>query len=72
MSFMRANDIPVVKSTCPMDKHTKREYVKNIKSKLEKENEGSKADFSRQFRKGKYRRVLLFRKRKTLNNDMLD
>ena len=40
--FMNVNDIPVVKSTCPQDKHTKREYVKNLINALDRENEGFK------------------------------
>ncbi len=40
--FMRANNIPVVRSTCPQDKKTKREYVKNLIDNIDSENEGFK------------------------------
>ena len=40
--FCNANNIPVVKSTCPADKNTKREYVSNMVDMLEKENDGFK------------------------------
>lgn len=36
----RRYDLPVVHNACPADKHTKREYVKNIISQLERENPG--------------------------------
>ena len=36
----RRYDLPVVHNACPADKHTKREYVKNIISQLEHENPG--------------------------------
>ncbi len=36
----RRYDLPVVKNLCPADKHTKREYVKNLIRTLEGENPG--------------------------------
>lgn len=38
--FCRKNDLPIIKNTCPMDKHTERERVKNMISELEKEHRG--------------------------------
>ena len=38
--FMKQNDIPIVKSTCPEDKHTKREDVKKLIDSIEADNEG--------------------------------
>ncbi|MBE6544137.1 MAG: tRNA 2-thiocytidine(32) synthetase TtcA [Ruminococcaceae bacterium] len=38
--FMKTNDIPIVKSTCPEDKHTKREDVKKLIDSIEADNEG--------------------------------
>lgn len=38
--FVRANNIPVVKSPCPADKHTKREYVKELINGINKEAPG--------------------------------
>lgn len=40
--FAQANDIPVVKSTCPADKNTKRQYIADIVANLEHENHGFK------------------------------
>lgn len=40
IGFVNANNIPVVKSPCPADKHTKREYVKNLLSDINKEAPG--------------------------------
>ncbi len=40
--FARRYDLPVVKNLCPADKHTKREYVKNLVKQLEYENPGFK------------------------------
>lgn len=42
IGFVRKNDIPVVKSPCPADGHTKREYVKNLLKNLNRENPGVK------------------------------
>ncbi len=40
IGFVNANNIPVVKSPCPADKHTKREYVKNLLADINKEAPG--------------------------------
>ncbi len=40
--FAKRYDLPVVTNLCPADKHTKREYVKNLVHQLEKENPGFK------------------------------
>lgn len=41
--FVEANDLPVVKSPCPVDGTTKREYAKNLVNQLNHENPGAKA-----------------------------
>ncbi|MBO5744219.1 MAG: tRNA 2-thiocytidine(32) synthetase TtcA [Clostridia bacterium] len=38
--FMKHNCVPIVKSTCPEDKHTKREDVKKLIDNIEADNEG--------------------------------
>ncbi len=38
--FMKQNNVPMVKSTCPEDKHTKREDVKKLIDSIESDNEG--------------------------------
>ena len=40
--FAKRYDLPVVKNLCPADKHTKREYVKDLVKQLERENPGFK------------------------------
>lgn len=40
--FCNKYEIPVTKSPCPMDGHTKREYVKELIKQLNKENPGVK------------------------------
>lgn len=40
--FCNKYQIPVTKSPCPMDGHTKREYVKTLIKRLNKENSGLK------------------------------
>lgn len=40
--FARRYELPIVKNLCPADKHTKREYVKNLVKQLEHENPGFK------------------------------
>lgn len=40
--FVKKYDVPVVKSTCPADKHTKREDVHNLLCKLNYESRGTK------------------------------
>lgn len=42
IGFIRKYDVPVVKSPCPADGHTKREYVGNLLKQLNKENPGVK------------------------------
>lgn len=42
IGFVNKNSIPVVKSPCPVDKHTKREYVKELLKDLNRENPGVK------------------------------
>lgn len=40
--FIHKYDVPVVKSPCPADGHTKREYVSNLLQQLNRENPGVK------------------------------
>ena len=40
--FINKYNIPVMKSPCPMDGNTKREYIKNLLRQLNKENPGVK------------------------------
>ncbi len=40
--FSRENQLPVVKSTCPADKNTKRQYIQELVTGLERENHGLK------------------------------
>jgi len=40
IGFVNKYDVPVVKSPCPADKHTKREYVKNIIQEINLETPG--------------------------------
>ncbi len=40
--YARVNGLPVVENTCPADKNTKREYVKEIVNGLDRENRGLK------------------------------
>lgn len=42
IGFRNKYQLPVCKNPCPMDGHTKREYVKNLTKKLEYENPGAK------------------------------
>lgn len=42
IGYVNKNNIPVVKSPCPADGYTKREYVKNLLKKLNQENPGVK------------------------------
>lgn len=42
VGFVNKYDVPVVKSPCPADGHTKREYVKNLLRQLNLENPGVK------------------------------
>ena len=42
IGFVNKNNIPVVKSPCPADKHTKREYVKELLKEINHETPGVK------------------------------
>ncbi len=42
IGFVKSYDVPVVKSPCPVDGYTKREYVKNLLKSLNSENPGVK------------------------------
>ena len=42
IGFVNKNQVPVVKSPCPADGHTKREYVKQLLRQLNLENPGVK------------------------------
>ena len=43
IGFVNKYEVPVIKSACPVDGHTKREYVKNLLRKLNQENPGVKS-----------------------------
>lgn len=40
IGFVHKNSVPVVKSPCPADGHTKREYIKQLLKQLNQENPG--------------------------------
>lgn len=42
IGFVKKNDVPVVKSPCPADGHTKREYVKELVREINREAPGVK------------------------------
>lgn len=42
IGFIHKNNVPVVKSPCPADGYTRREYVKNLLKSLNRENPGVK------------------------------
>lgn len=42
IGFVNKNDVPVVKSPCPADGHTKREYARQLLCQLNRENPGVK------------------------------
>lgn len=42
IGFVNKYDVPVVKSPCPADGHTKREYIKQLLRQLNRENPGVK------------------------------
>lgn len=42
IGYVKQNQLPVAKSPCPADGHTKREYVKQLLKQLTKENPGVK------------------------------
>lgn len=52
-SFRYKNDLPCVKNPCPHDGVTKREYVKQLIAKLNKENPGVKSKMFNAIMKGK-------------------
>ncbi|HJC47705.1 MAG TPA: tRNA 2-thiocytidine(32) synthetase TtcA [Candidatus Lachnoclostridium pullistercoris] len=43
IGFQKKYQLPVCKNPCPVDGHTKREYVKNLIRQLERENPGVKS-----------------------------
>jgi len=45
IGFKNKYNLPVCKNPCPVDGHTKREYVKLLTKRIEKENPGSKERF---------------------------
>jgi tRNA(Ile)-lysidine synthase TilS/MesJ len=47
IGFMKKMNLPVAKNPCPVDGHTKREYVKNLIRNIEKDNPGVKERFFR-------------------------
>jgi len=42
IGFVKKNNVPVVKSPCPVDGHTKREYAKTLLKDLNTENPGAR------------------------------
>lgn len=42
VGFVHKHNVPVVKSPCPADGHTKREYVKQLLRQVNRENHGAK------------------------------
>nr|WP_318685100.1 ATP-binding protein [uncultured Acetatifactor sp.] len=52
IGFVNKYNVPVVKSPCPVDGHTKREYVKNLLRQLNLENPGVKERMFTAIRKG--------------------
>lgn len=52
IGFVRKYDIPVLKSACPIDGHTKREYVKALLRRLNQENPGVKERIFTAIQKG--------------------
>ena len=42
IGFMHKKDLPVVKSTCPADGYTKREYAKNLLNQMNRDHPGTK------------------------------
>lgn len=47
IGFSRKKNLPIAKNPCPVDGHTKREYVKNLIRQLVAENPGCKERFFR-------------------------
>jgi len=52
IGFVRKYNVPVLKSACPVDGHTKREYVKELLRKLNQENPGVKERIFNAIQKG--------------------
>lgn len=52
ISFKNKYALPVCKNPCPVDGHTKREYVKLLTKSLEKENPGAKTRFFHAIQQG--------------------
>lgn len=52
IGFVRKYNVPVLKSACPVDGHTKREYVKELLRKLNQENPGVKDRIFNAIQKG--------------------
>lgn len=52
IGFQKKYSLPVCKNPCPVDGHTKREYVKNLTRQLEKENPGVKSRLFRAILEG--------------------
>lgn len=53
IGFVRRQQLPVVKSPCPVDGHTKREYAKQLLKELAKDNPGVKERMFTAIIKGK-------------------
>ena len=52
IGFAKKYELPVCKNPCPVDGHTKREYVKNLTKQLERENPGVKSRLFRAILEG--------------------
>ena len=52
VGFVHKYDVPVVKSPCPADGNTRREYVKNLLRQLNRENPGVKERMFTAIQKG--------------------
>ncbi len=53
IGFQNKSKLPVAKNPCPVDGHTKRQYVKDLLQKINKENPGVKDRFFRAIKSGK-------------------
>lgn len=53
IGFQNKINLPVAKNPCPVDGHTKRQYVKDLIQKINKENPGVKDRFFRAIKNGK-------------------
>ncbi len=54
IGFTNKQDLPVVKSLCPIDGHTKREYARNLVTQLNKEHPGAKERMFHSILNGKF------------------